>query len=187
MGAEFLCLSVSARRQLIAPDTGGKTEVVLYSRAGPGLSSGRAGFEHHYVESFRCRIHGRRQSRRSGADDHSVVHLRLVDRVVEAETIRDIAIARIPQNDLAAADQYGDIGDRDPKSIQKLLNAGVTIEVDVLVRVAVTRQKLLNAKCLLRVSGSDQHDVADAAGDQPGPPQEKRAHEDLAQVGVRLH
>ena len=115
------------------------------------------------------------------------MHLRLVDRVVEAETISDVAIARIPQNDLAAADNYRDIGDGDPKSIQKLLNAGVTIEVDVLVRMAVARQEFLNAKRFLRVYGSDQNDVADATRDQPRPPQQKRAHEDLAQIGVCLH
>ena len=73
------------------------------------------------------------------------------------------------------------------KSIQHLLNTSVAIEVDVLVWMAVARQEFLNAQCVLRVYGADQHDVTDTARDQPRPPQEKRAHEDLAQIRVCLH
>src|SRR6266550_4279964 len=153
--AEFQRLRVRARRQLLTRDPGGKPEVVLDPRARSGLSSRSTSFQHQHVEAFRCRVHSCGETRRSGSDDHRVVHLRLVYWLVETETISDIAIARIPQNDLAAADNYGDFGDGNPKSIQKLLSARITIEVDVPVRMAVSRQKFLNAKRFLQVYGSD--------------------------------
>ena len=114
------------------------------------------------------------------------MHLRLVDWLVEAETVSDLTIGRIAQDHFSAADHDRDISDGDLKSIQHLLNTDITIEIDTRVRMAVACKKFLNAKGFLRVFGSDQHDVADAAGDQPRPPQEKRAHEDLAQIGVCL-
>jgi hypothetical protein len=53
--------------------------------------------------------------------------------------------------------------------------------------MTVARQEFLDAERFLGMSRSDQHDVSNAARDHPRPAKEERAHENLAQVSVRLH
>ena len=73
------------------------------------------------------------------------------------------------------------------KAIEQILRVGVAIEVDVLKRMAVARQELLDAQRAGAVRRANQDDVAKAAGDQLDAAEDERPHEDVAQLGVGLH
>ena len=73
------------------------------------------------------------------------------------------------------------------KVIQELLRLGVLIEVDVMERMAVPRQKLLDPKRARAVHRAVDDDVPEVASDQLRTPEDERAHQDLAQLGVGLH
>jgi hypothetical protein len=86
-----------------------------------------------------------------------------------------------------SADEHRHVGDVELESIEQALNPFVAIEVDVPVGIAVTREELPDAKRAGRVIGSDEHDIAEFVRDQRQAAKDERAHEDLAQLGVRLH
>jgi hypothetical protein len=72
------------------------------------------------------------------------------------------------------------------KPVEEFLRVGVAIEIDVMKRVAIARQELLDAERAGRVRRANQHDVTRAAGDQLDAAKDERPHEDLAQLGIRL-
>src|SRR6266446_10468362 len=103
-----------------------------------------------YLESLRGAIHGRGEARWPCAYDHQIAHLCLVYRLVEAETVGDLAIRRITQDGFAAADHHRCLSDRDMKVIEKAFNIGVALQIYIRIWVAVPSQKLLDSK---RVGG----------------------------------
>ena len=70
----------------------------------------------------------------------------MIDRLVEAETVGDLPIGGVPQHHRAAADHDRHVVDGDLETIQQRLDAGITVEVDGRVRVAVARQERLDAE-----------------------------------------
>ena len=78
--------------------------------------------------------------------------MRPIDRIVEPEAVGDLLVARISQHRVAAADQHRHVGGAHMKAIEEILRVGVAIEVDVVKRVAVARQELLDAQraCAMR-------------------------------------
>ena len=72
------------------------------------------------------------------------------------------------------------------KPVEQLLRLGVVIEIDVVVRMSVARQKLLDPQRAGAMRRADEHDVAEAARDQLDAAQDERPHQDLAQLGVGL-
>ena len=75
LGAEPLRLRERAARQLAAADAGRKPEVVLDARTGARLPARRVPVEQQRPQPFRCAVHRRRESGRTGADDHEVVDI----------------------------------------------------------------------------------------------------------------
>ena len=185
--AKLLGLRVGAARQLLPGNAGRKPEIVLDPRARPSLAARRVRFEHQDVEAFRRAVDGGRQTRRPGADDHQVAHVRLIDGVVEAQAVGDLLVARIAQHGVAAADQHRHIGRAHMKPIEQLLRVGVAIEVDVVVRMAVAGQELLDPQRAGAMRRPDHDDIAEPARNQLDAAEDERPHEDLAQLGVGLH
>ena len=72
------------------------------------------------------------------------------------------------------------------KPIEEILRVGVAIEVDVMKRVTIARQELLDAQRAGAIPLANQHDVTITAGDQLDAAEDERPHEDLAQLGIRL-
>ena len=112
--------------------------------------------------------------------------MRPVDGIVESQAIGNLLVAGIAQHDRPAANQHRDVGLADVKPIEQLLGAGVAIEIDVVMRVAVAGQELLHAKGAGAVHRSDHHHVAEIARDQLVTAQDERAHQDLTQLRVGL-
>ena len=187
LGAELLRLRVGARRQLLARDAGREAQIVFDPRTGTRLSARRHRLEHQHVEAFGGGIHRRRQAGRSGADDHHVAQVCLVDDLVETQTVRDLLVGRIFQRRSVATDDHGHVVDGHVKPIEQVLRAGLALEVDVLIGMAVPRQELLDSKRARRMIGSNQHDIADALRDQLHPAEDERPHQDFAQLAVGLH
>src|ERR1700686_1642491 len=115
--------------------------------------------QHEHIESFRRTVYGRGQARWSRPDDYHVTHARLVDRVIQTETLRDLLVGRVPKHDVATADHHRDVLDRHAKPIEQLLDPWITIEIDKGVRMAVTRQEFFNADRTGRVQRADKYRV----------------------------
>ena len=109
-----------------------------------------------------------------------------VNRIVEPQTVGDLLVARIPQHRVAAADQHRHVGGAHMKAIEEILRVGVAIEVDVMKRVAIARQELLDAQRAGAMGRANQDDVAVAACNQLDAAEDERPHEDVAQLGIRL-
>src|ERR1700686_1719794 len=137
--------------------------------------------QHEHIESFRRTIDGRGQARWPRTDDHHVTHTRLVDRLVQTETVRDLLIGRVPKDDVATADHYRHILDRHAKPIEQLLDVRITIEVDERVWMPVARQEFFDAERTGRVQRTDQYRVTEPTRDEFGRTQNERAHENLAE------
>jgi len=106
---------------------------------------------------------------------------------VEAETRGDLLVGRIPQNAAAGTDLDGHIGRGHLKSIEQFLRLGVTVEVDVLMRMSVQREKLFHPQRSRTVQRADHDNVPNAPCDEFAPAEDERPHQDLAQVGVSLY
>ena len=112
--------------------------------------------------------------------------MRSIDGIVEAKTIGDLLVAGIAQHDVTAANQHRDVGGADVKPIEQLLGVGVAIEINVVMRMPVAGQKLLHAKRAGAMQGSDHHHIAETARNELAAAQDKRAHQDFAQLRVGL-
>ena len=111
----------------------------------------------------------------------------MIDGRVEAEALGDPLIGRVPEHRVPTTDQNGHVGDAHVEAIEKLLDAGVVVEVDIRMGVAVPREELLDAQGARGVTRPHYHHVAQAVRDQLRPAKDERAHEDVAQLAVGLH
>ena len=71
--------------------------------------------------------------------------------------------------------------------VEQRLHVGVALDVDVPERVPVPGEELLQAERRRGVPRADDDRVAVPAREEPHAPQDERAHEDLAELGVGLH
>src|ERR1700681_102455 len=143
--------------------------------------------QHEDIEPFRRTINGRGQARWSRTDDHHVTDARLVDHLVQTETVRDLLIGRVPEDDVSTADHHRHILDGHAKPIEQLLYVRIAIEVDEGVWMPVARQEFFDAERTGRAQRADKYRVTKPTRDEFGPAQNERAHEDLAEFGVGLH
>src|SRR6516162_11153918 len=70
--------------------------------------------------------------------------------------------------------------------IEEALNVGVAFQIDVGVRMPVAREEFLNAKGISGVARANECCIANTLHQQLHPPKNERAHQDLAQLRVRL-
>ena len=113
--------------------------------------------------------------------------MRLIDRLVETETVGDLLVRRVPKHDVAAADQHRHVRRGDVKPIEELLHADVAIEIDIRVRMAVARQELLDAERSGAVIRPDEHGISEPLRDQLQAAEDERPHQNLAELGIGLH
>src|ERR1700732_2734005 len=122
--------------------------------------------QHEDIEPFRRTIDSRGQARWSRTDDHHVTHTRLVDRLVQTETVRDLLIGRVPEDDVSTADHHRHILRRHTKPIEQLLDVRITIDVDKGVWMPVTRQEFFDADRTRRVQRADKYRVTKPTRDE---------------------
>ncbi len=147
ISAPNFCACAQARAVSSSPEIPvGKPKIILDSRARSRLAAGRVGFDDQDIEPFRCAVNGSRKTGRAGPDDHQIAKMRSVDGIVEPEAVGNCLVAGITQHHRPAADQHRHVGLADLKPVEQLLGAGVAIEIDEVMRVAVACQELLHAK-----------------------------------------
>ena len=151
------------------------------------LATRNIGFEHEHVETFGRGVHRRRQPAWTGTDDHQIAHQRVIERFIETKFRRDLAVRRIAHDRIARTDDHRHVCVRHLEVIEQRLDLLVAVEIHVGVRVPVAREEVLDFECPREMVGADEEDVAGLAREQHGAPQQKRAHEDLAQLAVGLH
>ena len=110
----------------------------------------------------------------------------LFDRVVEAQGVGDLLIGRVAEHDLTASDDHRNVGGSDVEMIEQLLDAGLAVQVEQRVGMPVSGEELADPERPLAMRRPQDHDVADAAGDQFHPAQDEGAHEEFAQLAVGL-
>src|SRR4029077_2608885 len=98
LSPELLRLGVRGQGKIVARDARRKAQIVFDLRARACLAAGGARLHHEDVETLRCSVNGGGEPGRTRAHDHEIACLRYIDRLVEAETIRDLLIARISKN-----------------------------------------------------------------------------------------
>ena len=81
-----------------------------------------------------------------GLNDDQVAHMCLIDSFVESEAVGNFLISWIAQYGRAATDQNGYLRGSNVKTVQQVLDAGVMVEVNVRVRMAIAGQEILDAK-----------------------------------------
>jgi hypothetical protein len=104
--AEHPRLLVRALRELGARNAPREAEVVADERAGAGLAADRLAFDHEHVEPLGCRVHRRREPRRSGSHDDQVRDARPVERGLEPVGLRELGVARVSEH--PAVEQHDD-------------------------------------------------------------------------------
>ena len=187
VGAELLCLYQCAAGQRHAGDAGGKAEIVLDPGTRSGLSAGRIGLDHQYVETFRRRVDRGGEPGRAGADHDQVMHPGVVDGRIHLQEIGDLRDARILEDASAAADQDRHLVDRNLKAFEQGLHIAVGVDVDADVGITVARQEFTQAQGAGRVARTEQHRFALTGRHQSHAPQDERAHEHFADLRVGLH
>ena len=87
----------------------------------------------------------------------------------------------------ALAHDDGDLVDPDLEAIKQRLHAWLGLDVLIGERLPVPGEELLDSQRVRGVARADQDQVGAALGDERDPPQDERAHHQLAQLGVSLY
>ena len=176
-----------ARRQRQAGDSGWKAQIILDLGTRPGLTSRRAGFEHHDIQAFRGRIDAGGKTRRPCPHYDDVPHAVIIDLLIHTQGRSDFFVAGIFQHHCAVTDHHRKIFDADVKALEQLAHRRIAVDVQVHIRIAVAREELLQTQRARRAGGPEQHDVAAARGHQRHTPQNESTHEQFAELRVGLH
>ena len=80
-----------------------------------------------------------------------------------------------------------DVVDLHRECVERLLDLGVAVDVEVAVGLAVARQELLQLQRARRVARPDQQRVGAAIGHEGDPTQQEGPEQHLAELGVGLH
>ena len=175
-----------ARGQRLAGDPGREAEVVFDLRAGAGLAARRVGLDDENIEPLGRGVDRGSEPARPRADDEQIADVRRALRTAQAEAVGDLLVGRVLEHLLATADDDGHIAHADVKAVEQRLDVLVAIDIDVRVRMGVAREELLYAESAGGVVGADEHGVAEPVCDQRNSPQDERAHQYVAQLGVAL-
>ena len=145
MCAPNFCACTNARPgERLTGDAGRKAEIVFDARARARLAARRAAVEHDHRESFRRRVHRRREPGRSRADDRDVVDMRGIEIWQQAEAASRAWFSRVraapcrPGRSRAASRPV----DAEMRSSSAIASGSVA-RVDHGMRIAVAAQKAL--------------------------------------------
>ena len=112
--------------------------------------------------------------------------MRLIDSFVESEAASNFLIGWIAQYCGAPTDQNGQVVNRQRKPIEHFLNLGITLEIDVGIRLVIASQKLFDAQGVKQVAGANQNDVTNFARNLFETTQDERSQKNIAEFTVGL-
>ena len=180
--AELQCLGHGEVRELGAGDTLREPEVVLDSRARPGLPARRDRLHRERVEPLGHAVDRCRQSRRTRADDDEI-EAAVRDRLDRhAEVLRHDAGCGAP-DDLATRDDDGQVLDRQAELVDEPVHVGVGVDVEPLVGKSVAGEEFAHRQGLGRVPRPDDPHGARGAFEQQVPAEHERREDRVAHTG----
>jgi hypothetical protein len=91
--------------------------------------------------------------------------VRLVDVVIEAETLSYLRVRRVAQYRLASANHDWNVRRVDVEPVEDLFCRPIVVEIEILKRVPVPRQEFLDAECRCALRRTNHDDVPDLVGD----------------------
>jgi hypothetical protein len=86
------------------------------------LSARRLGLEHQDPEPLRSPVHRGREAGRPRPDDENVAEERLIDRGVEAETVRNLQVGRVAKHHVPTTDGHRHVALRDAELVEQVLH-----------------------------------------------------------------
>ncbi len=110
-----------------------------------------------------------------------LLHLR-----VQAQVFGHLPIARVLANLLATPDDDRSVRGSNRETLEDLVDVGIAFDIHIQEGVIVAPEKLTQAQRVGRVTRPDQHDVAMTGREYSHASQNECAHEQLAQLRVRL-
>src|SRR5262249_49690903 len=143
--AEALCLQQRVARQLGAGYAGRKSEVVLDTRARPGLAAGREAFEDHDVQSLGSAVDRRGEPSRAGAYNDQVMHLRRIQRDIESRAVRKLLDRRTSKKPAFAADDYRRVRGGNAELTKQFLGVRIAFQVDPSERNRIPSREVAKA------------------------------------------
>ena len=102
---------------------------------------GKISFDHDSVQAFRGCANRRRQPGRTSAHDGYVENLRFINFAGKSQALSQVLRRAIALHGLSAANHNRYFVDLHIKTIEQFLS-GVTVEVDICVRLSVAGEKL---------------------------------------------
>src|SRR5262249_10334923 len=99
----------------------------------------------------------------------------------------DFSVRWISKHKIAPANDDGYVADRNLKTIQQALDPCITIEINIVIRMRITCEKFLDAKCICGVNGANQNHIAEVLRNEFDMPQNKRTKENITQLAVGLY
>jgi hypothetical protein len=106
---------------------------------------------------------------------------------VVAEGVRQLLDRRAAEHLRVATDDDGNVAHGDAEALEHVLDVRFPLDVDVVEGMSVAQQELLQAQGARAVMRADEHHVALPTHDQADAAEDERPHDELAQLGVRLH
>ena len=184
LGAELLGLDEGPPGQRLSGNPGRKTEIVLDARAGAGLAAVGPAVEDRDGKTLRSRIDRRCEPRRAGADHGHVEGAAGFPVSAEPDDPRHGAFRRIAQHGAIRADHQRQVRRRWIASRHELRRLGVDGGIEDMVRMAVAGEEIPKPQHVGRMGRADQHKAAGRALDEADPPQDERADDALAEIGL---
>ena len=184
--APNFCAWLKARPASAWPGNAGReAQIVFDPGAGAGLAAERARVEDGDRQSFGGRIDGGGEPRRPAADNRDVIEFLVVVVADHADRVGDRRLRRIAQHPAVRADHQRQVGARGDIARDEIGGVLVGGGIEQMVRLAVARQEILQPRHVAERRRADQHHTAGPALDQIDPAQDQRAHDALAEFGLR--
>src|SRR6266511_4295025 len=110
--------------------------------------------------------------------------MRLIDSFIEPETVGNFLVGWTAQYCGAATDEDRQVINRQRKAIEHFLDLGITLEIDVGIRLVIASQKLLDPKGVKRMTRTTQNDVTNFTRNQFQTTQDESAQKNIAEFAV---
>ena len=123
------------------------------------------------------RIHGRRQPRGTRADDGDVMTTPgSIDVADQADAARQLVLARVAQHVAIRTQHERQFARTDLETLDEGEGATVAIGIEALVRMAITREEVLQPQHVAIAGDAHDDRAADVAFQQADAAQDERAH-----------
>ncbi len=185
LGAELLRLRVGATHQRHAGDAGREAEIVLDPGRGAGLAAEGAAVENQRGKPFRSGVDRGREPGRPRSHDRHVIDAIRIDRPDKPDAAGKLGLARIAQQLPVRTQHDRQLSRIDMEALDQRLRLGVVLGIKPQMRMTIAAEEAFEPEHVAVLGPTDDHRSAAAGLDQADAPQDKRAHDALAELRLR--